>query len=121
MVGEIKTLEERKKKLIALGKKQGYITYEQLANELKGLEVDSDSLDELYNALTEEDIDIVAEDGSDDASGEEITEDVKVEDLTMSKDIKINDPVRMYLKEIGRINLLTSDEEFEYAKRRRRG
>ena len=121
MVGEIKTLEERKKKLIALGKKQGYITYEQLANELKGLEVDSDSLDELYNALTEEDIDIVAEDGSDDASGEEITEDVKVEDLTMSKDIKINDPVRMYLKEIGRINLLTSDEEFEYAKRAEEG
>ena len=121
MVGEIKTLEERKKKLIALGKKQGYITYEQLANELKGLEVDSDSLDELYNALTEEDIDIVAEDGSDDASGEEITEDVKVEDLTMSKDIKINDPVRMYLKEIGRINLHTSDEEFEYAKRAEEG
>ena len=121
MVGEIKTLEEPKKKLIALGKKQGYITYEQLANELKGLEVDSDSLDELYNALTEEDIDIVAEDGSDDASGEEITEDVKVEDLTMSKDIKINDPVRMYLKEIGRINLLTSDEEFEYAKRAEEG
>ena len=121
MVGEIKTLEERKKKLIALGKKQGYITYEQLANELKGLEVDSDSLDELYNALTDEDIDIVAEDGSDDASGEEITEDVKVEDLTMSKDIKINDPVRMYLKEIGRINLLTSDEEFEYAKRAEEG
>ena len=121
MVGEIKTLEERKKKLIALGKKQGYITYEQLANELKGLEVDSDSLDELYNALTEEDIDIVAEDGSDDASREEITEDVKVEDLTMSKDIKINDPVRMYLKEIGRINLLTSDEEFEYAKRAEEG
>ncbi len=121
MVGEIKTLEERKKKLITVGKKQGYITYEQLADELKGLEIDSDSLDELYNALTEEEIDIVSEDGSDDASGEEITENVKVEDITMSKDIKINDPVRMYLKEIGRINLLTSDEEFEYAKRAEAG
>ncbi|MCI8347530.1 MAG: RNA polymerase sigma factor RpoD [Bacilli bacterium] len=121
MVGEIKTLEERKEKLITLGKKQGYITYEQLASELKGLEVDSDSLDELYNALTDEDIDIVAEDGSDDVSGEEITDNLKVEELTMSKDIKINDPVRMYLKEIGRINLLTSDEEFEYAKRAEEG
>ena len=121
MVGEIKTLEERKNKLIKLGNSQGYVTYEQLANELKGLEIDSDSLDDLYNALTESDIDIVSEDGSDDASGEEITDTVQVEDLTMSKDIKINDPVRMYLKEILRINLLTSDEEFEYAKRAEEG
>ena len=50
MVEEIKTMEQRKEKLIKLGKKQGYITYEQLANELKGLEVDSDSL-EIYIML----------------------------------------------------------------------
>ena len=121
MVGEIKTLEERKNKLLAKGKNQGFITYEQLAEELKGLDVDSDSLDELYNALVEANIDIVTEDGSDDASGEEITADAVVEDITLSKDVKINDPVRMYLKEIGRINLLTSDEEFEYAKRAEEG
>ena len=121
MVGEIKTLEERKNKLLAKGKKHGFITYEQLAEELKGLDVDSDSLDELYNALVEANIDIVTEDGSDDASGEEITADAVVEDITLSKDVKINDPVRMYLKEIGRINLLTSDEEFEYAKRAEEG
>lgn len=121
MVGEIKTLEERKNKLLAKGKKQGFITYEQLAEELKGLDVDSDSLDDLYNTLVEADIDIVTEDGSDDASGEEITADVAVEDITLSKDVKINDPVRMYLKEIGRINLLTSDEEFGYAKRAEEG
>ena len=121
MVGEIKTLEERKKKLLAKGKKQGFITYEQLAEELKGLDVDSDSLDDLYNVLVDANIDIVTEDGSDDASGEEITSDVMVEDITLSKDVKINDPVRMYLKEIGRINLLTSDEEFEYAKRAEEG
>ena len=121
MVGEIKTLEERKNKLLAKGKKQGFITYEQLAEELKGLDVDSDSLDELYNALVEANIDIVTEDGSDDASGEEITADSVVEDITLSKDVKINDPVRMYSKEIGRINLLTSDEEFEYAKRAEEG
>ena len=121
MVRQIKTLEERKNKLLAKGKKQGFITYEQLAEELKGLDVDSDSLDDLYNTLVEADIDIVTEDGSDDASGEEITSDVVVEDITLSKDVKINDPVRMYLKEIGRINLLTSDEEFEYAKRAEEG
>ena len=121
MVEVIKTLDERKAKLIALGKQQGYITYEQLAEHLKGLDIDSDTLDELYNSLVEENIEIVSEDGSDDASGEEITQDMSVENLTLSKDVKINDPVRMYLKEIGRINLLTSDEEFEYAKRAEEG
>ena len=65
----IKTLDERKTKLISLGKQQGYITYEQLAEQLKGLDIDSDTLDELYNSLVEENIEIVSEDGSDDATG----------------------------------------------------
>ena len=117
MVGEIKTIDERKKKLLELGKKQGNITYEQLAEELKGLEIDSDTLDDLYNYFINEGIEIVSGDEEEqEPTGEEINLDVKVEDLTLSKDIKINDPVRMYLKEIGRINLLTSDEEFEYAR-----
>ena len=76
MVEEIKTLDERKNKLLAIGKKQGFVTYEQLADQLKGLEVDSDTLDELYNFLVEADIEIVSEDGTDDASGEEITQDM---------------------------------------------
>ena len=118
MVEEIKTMDERKNKLINLGKNQGYITYEQLADELKGLDIDSDVLDDLYNSLVEVGIEIVAEDGSSDGDdGSDITQDISVEELTLSKDVKINDPVRMYLKEIGRINLLTSDEEFEYARR----
>ena len=118
MVEEIKTMDERKNKLINLGKKQGYITYEQLADELKGLDIDSDVLDDLYNSLVEVGIEIVAEDGSSDGDdGSDITQDISVEELTLSKDVKINDPVRMYLKEIGRINLLTSDEEIEYARR----
>ena len=119
MIGEIKTLEEREKKLIDLGLKQGYITYEQLADELKGLDMDSDALDELYNNLVDAGVNVVSSEGEseDEATGEEITDTTNVEDLTLSKDVKINDPVRMYLKEIGRINLLTSAEEFEYAKR----
>ncbi len=117
MIEEVVTLEDRKNKLIELGKKNGFVTYEQLADELKGLDVDSDSLDSLYNALIEENIEITAEDGSDQVPQEELEKEIKVEEVTLSKDLKINDPVRMYLKEIGRINLLTSDEEFEYAKR----
>ena len=46
MIQKIKSFEERKKDLIEKGKKNGYITYEELANELKGLELDSDVLDD---------------------------------------------------------------------------
>jgi len=115
MVEEIKTIEARKEALLKKGKENGYITYEELAVELKGLDVDSDTLDDLYNALVDNNIEVISETADNDNTTDN-PEDLVVEDLTMSKDIKINDPVRMYLKEIGRINLLTTDEEFEYAK-----
>ncbi len=120
----IKSIDDRKESLIALGLEKGYVTYEQLAEELKGLDIDADTLNDLYDSFLEKNIQIVSEDeltgNVSDADLIEEPDDI-LEELSNSKDIKINDPVRMYLKEIGRINLLTSDEEFEYARRAEEG
>ena len=114
---EIKTFEQRKKELIEKGKKTGILTYEELAESLKGLELDSDSLDDLYNAFHENNIEIISEDFSDEDDAADDGDMLVIEDVELPKNANINDPVRMYLKEIGKISLLSQDEELKISKR----
>ena len=108
-----KILEE----LVKEGKEQGYLTYEQIAKKTIDLNLDANDLDKLYNTLMENSIEVRAEDeegGADiNVNDEIIIDDVPDE----SKDMSVNDNVRMYLKEIGKISLLSMEEEQELSKR----
>lgn len=112
---DIKTLEERKQDLLKKGKENGFLTFQQLAAALKGLEMDAENLDDLYNFLNENHIDVVDETDEED-DGEDASELILEEDI-LPKNLSINDPVRMYLKEIGKISLLSLEEELEISKR----
>lgn len=115
------TLEQAKEQLIDMGKKRGVLAYEEVADRLGNFEIESDQMDEFYEKLSEQGIEVIGESEDDpkmkEIAKEEEAEDFDVNDLSVPLGIKINDPVRMYLKEIGRVDLLSAAEEIDLATR----
>jgi len=105
-------------KLIKSGKKEGELTYEEIMDSLEDIELDSEDIAEIYDVFDELDIDIIDNEKEEDDDEEE--EDSEL-DLSIPQGVGIDDPVRMYLKEIGKVDLLTAEEEVSLAKRMEQG
>lgn len=108
------------KKLVSQGKKDGELTYEDIMDALEDIDLGSEDIEKIYDIFSEMNIDIINSKLENDSEEEKEDENSGL-DLSIPKGAAIDDPVRMYLKEIGKVDLLTAEEEVELSKRMEQG
>ena len=111
--------EQRIRELLESGKQKGILTFNEVMDTLNEIGVDADQMDKIYGEFEELNIDIVEEVEVPEDINEEIAQIETV--LASTEGINIDDPVRMYLKEIGKVPLLNAEQEIEIAQRMTEG
>lgn len=104
-----------KRELIEKGKKKGVLTFKEISDAFEDIEVTPEEIERLYDIFEKESIELV-EDLDKELEEIEVSKE-ELEDLSVPEGINIDDHVKMYLKEIGKVNLLTPGEELSLAKR----
>ena len=111
--------DQKIRELLESGKQKGILTYTEIMDTLNELGIDADQMDKIYGELEDLNIDIVEEIEIPEDINEEIAQIETV--LASTEGINIDDPVRMYLKEIGKVPLLNAEEEIQIAQRMAEG